>query len=317
MTTQLAQIQLKRKTLAGWTADNPILLAGEAGWESDTNKMKVGDGATPYLGRPYLGLTDIFAIISTLEAAGLASDEVKEFRVALGLPAETIAITLPQLTTLISGAAGADLIAFRAAMITKLATMTAAEGTTMLGAFGAATSAGRDAFFDAITDDVNAGEVVQKDVDGAAVGIAVEEAVQPSVTELIAGTVDTQPPDPETLRIARAFSNLAVVASIIEFNPNTMVNRRANITASFTLKFVSVSGGNLDQKLSGYIEITNSDGGAATITLSSGGVGYATVVRFAGTDALAIGSVLNDKCLVYWEAQANGVIMVSQVAFDT
>jgi hypothetical protein len=202
-------------------------------------------------------------------------------------------------------------------MITQMATMTDVEGATMLGALGAATSASKDAFFDAITADVNDGEVVMKDVGGGALGIAIEESVQPTVTEMIAGTADTQPADPATVRVARAFSNLAVVSNVIDFNPNTMVNRRSNITASFTLKFASVSGGNLDQKLSGYLELTNSDGGAATITLSSGGVGYATVVRFAGTDALTIGAALGDKCLVYWEAQANGTIMVSQVAFDT
>lgn len=40
--------QQKRDTAANWTTNNPILLAGEFGIESDTNKMKVGDGTTAW-----------------------------------------------------------------------------------------------------------------------------------------------------------------------------------------------------------------------------------------------------------------------------
>jgi hypothetical protein len=37
-------IQHKRGTATQWTTSNPLLLAGEMGWESDTNKFKIGDG---------------------------------------------------------------------------------------------------------------------------------------------------------------------------------------------------------------------------------------------------------------------------------
>lgn len=37
-------IQLKRGLAAAWVSNNPVLLAGEAGFEIDTNKMKVGNG---------------------------------------------------------------------------------------------------------------------------------------------------------------------------------------------------------------------------------------------------------------------------------
>lgn len=39
---------LRRDTSANWTEKNPILLAGQEGYEVDTRKRKVGDGATPW-----------------------------------------------------------------------------------------------------------------------------------------------------------------------------------------------------------------------------------------------------------------------------
>jgi len=38
------RMQQRRGTAAQWTSANPILNAGEIGWESDTNKFKIGDG---------------------------------------------------------------------------------------------------------------------------------------------------------------------------------------------------------------------------------------------------------------------------------
>lgn len=41
-------MQQKRGLASRWTSTNPILLAGEIGVETDTNKMKVGDGVTQW-----------------------------------------------------------------------------------------------------------------------------------------------------------------------------------------------------------------------------------------------------------------------------
>lgn len=41
-----AQIKLRRDTAANWTSVNPILSSGEPGLETDTLKIKYGDGAT-------------------------------------------------------------------------------------------------------------------------------------------------------------------------------------------------------------------------------------------------------------------------------
>jgi Major tropism determinant N-terminal domain len=69
-------IQVRRDTSANWTSVNPMLLAGELGFESDTNKLKVGTGvtwtATGYLvADASLTINDTFVLGS--QAAMLAS----------------------------------------------------------------------------------------------------------------------------------------------------------------------------------------------------------------------------------------------------
>lgn len=48
-------IQLRRDAAAAWTAANPVLRAGEAGYESDTRRLKIGDGVTAWNGLAYVG----------------------------------------------------------------------------------------------------------------------------------------------------------------------------------------------------------------------------------------------------------------------
>ena len=43
-----AVIQLKRGTAAAWASANTVLSAGEAGYETDTKKIKIGDGSTAW-----------------------------------------------------------------------------------------------------------------------------------------------------------------------------------------------------------------------------------------------------------------------------
>lgn len=43
-----AQIQIRRDTAAAWTAADPTLASGEFGYEINTGKMKIGDGATQW-----------------------------------------------------------------------------------------------------------------------------------------------------------------------------------------------------------------------------------------------------------------------------
>lgn len=46
-------LEFRRDTAANWTSANPTLAAGEPGWESDTGKLKIGDGSTAWSSLSY------------------------------------------------------------------------------------------------------------------------------------------------------------------------------------------------------------------------------------------------------------------------
>jgi hypothetical protein len=50
------KIQIRRDTAANWASNNPILSAGEFGLESDTQKIKVGNGLLNWESRPYINV---------------------------------------------------------------------------------------------------------------------------------------------------------------------------------------------------------------------------------------------------------------------
>ena len=51
----MAVLMLKRGTAARWVELNPILAAGEPGFEYDTKRLKIGDGNTAWNDLPYIG----------------------------------------------------------------------------------------------------------------------------------------------------------------------------------------------------------------------------------------------------------------------
>jgi hypothetical protein len=50
----VTQIQIRRGTASQWTSTNPILAAGEFGFETDTNKLKCGNGSTAWNSLTYI-----------------------------------------------------------------------------------------------------------------------------------------------------------------------------------------------------------------------------------------------------------------------
>ncbi len=62
--TVAKRLQLRHDTAANWIARNPVLLAGEIGIETDTNRMKIGNGSFNWASLPYFpgdtGLGSVF-----------------------------------------------------------------------------------------------------------------------------------------------------------------------------------------------------------------------------------------------------------------
>lgn len=59
-----SRIQFRRATAAAWTSSNPVLGAGEPGTETDTDRLKVGDGVTTWTALPYAAV-DITTYLTT------------------------------------------------------------------------------------------------------------------------------------------------------------------------------------------------------------------------------------------------------------
>ncbi len=120
-------IQIRRDTIANWAATNPTMLAGEQGYETDGNRMKVGDGVTAWNDLIYVGSTvayELPAATSTLggvkpdgatiiDTAGaisvafgtsaLTSAEGNDSRITGALSATTAASTYVPKTTTVNG----------------------------------------------------------------------------------------------------------------------------------------------------------------------------------------------------------------------
>jgi hypothetical protein len=61
-------IQIRRDTAANWTSANPTLAQGELGLETDTSKIKAGDGSTAWTSLGYLVDTGGYAAYSDATA---------------------------------------------------------------------------------------------------------------------------------------------------------------------------------------------------------------------------------------------------------
>ena len=95
----VTQIQIRRGTAAQWTSTNPTLAAGEQGFETDTNKMKIGNGSTAWNSLSYAitGATGTIAIDSTVATLTgtqtLTNKTLTDAKVNLAFDAETASYT--------------------------------------------------------------------------------------------------------------------------------------------------------------------------------------------------------------------------------
>lgn len=99
------QIQLRRGTATQWTAANPVLADGEMGIESDTRKVKIGDGSTAWNSLPYNLLGDIAD--DAVTTAKILNGAVTEAKLATNAVTNTKiannAVTQAKLASTLSG----------------------------------------------------------------------------------------------------------------------------------------------------------------------------------------------------------------------
>jgi hypothetical protein len=76
------RMQQRRGTASQWTGANPILNAGEIGWESDTNKFKIGDGVNHWADLNYF--VDGAELSNIIDGAPALLDTLNELAAAIG-----------------------------------------------------------------------------------------------------------------------------------------------------------------------------------------------------------------------------------------
>jgi hypothetical protein len=85
----IRRILIRRDTAAAWTAANPTLASGELGGETDTGKIKLGDGSTAWNSLAYQvgGVTSVNG--NTGVVTGLATTAAPTFTGTVVLPSTT------------------------------------------------------------------------------------------------------------------------------------------------------------------------------------------------------------------------------------
>jgi hypothetical protein len=72
----VTQIQIRRGTAAQWTSSNPTLASGEQGFETDTNKMKIGNGSTAWNSLSYAITGALGTVTSITAGTGLSGGTI-------------------------------------------------------------------------------------------------------------------------------------------------------------------------------------------------------------------------------------------------
>lgn len=68
------RVQVRRGTASGWTSANPTLYAGEIGFETDTGRIKIGDGTTAWTSLDYNAVTPSSFIAGSGLSVSVAAD---------------------------------------------------------------------------------------------------------------------------------------------------------------------------------------------------------------------------------------------------
>src|SRR5512146_13467 len=115
------EIQLRHDTAANWTSANPTLAQGEAGYETDTGKLKVGDGSTAWTGLAYFGgsgtVNSLTAADTSIVVAGTASSPTVRTGTLDTIatqhpPTAAVALNSQKITGLANGTLASDAAAF-------------------------------------------------------------------------------------------------------------------------------------------------------------------------------------------------------------
>lgn len=265
-----------QKTAAAWLEDDDVLLPGERGRETDTGREKVGDGITPWSGRPYeVDATTIMALVIALVDAYF-DENPPTGSTDLAVSRTGTALTVASSTgtdAVLPPADNANAGVMTAAMQLKLAAIEASADVT-----DAANVEAAGAVMKAATSTAGMGFVDDDATLAAnsALKLATQRAVRAYVAAKFAEFIGAAPAELDTWLelVAEIQENESALAGIItalagkqaKFFTGTVSTAAATVTKAVTVTGTPVAGD--------YLTVTFTNGSTATSpTLSINGVG--------------------------------------------
>jgi hypothetical protein len=93
----ITRMQQRRDTSANWATNNPVMLLGEMGYDTDLERFKIGDGTTPWASLPFLLDHELADARESANRAEAAADTA-----AADASAETIAALEPTVAAVLA-----------------------------------------------------------------------------------------------------------------------------------------------------------------------------------------------------------------------
>jgi hypothetical protein len=248
------RIQLRRDTSASWTSVNPTLAVGELGYETDTGKMKLGDGLTAWTSLNYYYFT---ADLSDLSDVTISSAADGDFLRWNGSSWVNDAVNL-----------GTDSVG------DYIESITAGTGVTVFGGTGESASAtisiGQDVGTNASVSFVHVSADVTGNVTGNIIG---------NVTGNVTGNADTA----STLQTGRTIALTGDVTGSVVFDGSENVEITTTVSADSVALGTDTTGDYVESLIAGTgVSIDNGTGEGSTPTVFIGqDVGTSASVSFA------------------------------------
>lgn len=266
-------IKVRRDTAANWTSANPTLAAGQPGYETDTGKLKFGDGATAWTSLAYFGGTGTVTTVSVVTANGVSGS------VATATTTPAITLTLGAITPTSVAASGA-------VSGSNLSGTNTGDQTSVTGNAGTATAlqTGRTI---AMTGDVawsspifdGTGNVTAAGTIQAGAVTLAKMANMATASLIYRKTAGTGAPEVQTLATLKTDLGLTGTNS---GDQTTITGNAGTATALQTSRNFSISGGGITAATVGF------DGTAAVVLNASVDAGHVTLTRMANLAANSI-----------------------------
>jgi hypothetical protein len=288
------RMQQRRGTAAQWTAANPVLAAGEIGFETDTSRFKMGNGSSAWSSLTYFANTA--ELTALLDGAPDALNTLNELAAAIGDDADFIGT----FTSHTSDTTGVHGIADTAALATTSA---------VNAAIAVAASTGNSNLLDAIAgaeEDATykANNAKQEAIDAAALDATAKVSEHDGVTLDVHGIADTSLL--ETTSGAQTKANDAASSAVGNHNLDTTEVHGIADTSLLATKSYADSAAS-DAVDEAAVDATTKANNAKTEAIAAAGTAADTKISTHNSDTTNVHGIADTADLVTFTDLTNAI----------